>query len=119
MSGGQGFVMNMRHQASFLCYIVVMSRLQLLKKHRRKILALAEKRGGSNVRVFGSVARGTEKKTSDVDFLISFRSGTTLFDRSGLMMDLREELGYDVDIVSDRTIHPLIRDEVRLSAIAL
>lgn len=96
-----------------------MSRLQFLQKNRLKILALAEKRGGYNVRVFGSVVRGEESKTSDVDFLMTFRKGTTLFDRGGLVYDLSEFLKCDVDIVSDKTVHPIIRDEVTHSAIAL
>ena len=57
-----------------------MSRLQFLKKNREKILSLADKRGGYNVRVFGSVARGEENQASDIDFLMTFREGTTLFD---------------------------------------
>jgi len=96
-----------------------MSRLQLLKKNREKILDLADKRGGYNVRVFGSVARGEESKSSDIDFLMTFRKGTTLFDRGGLLADLREYLGCDVDVVSDKTVHPLIRDEVLHCAIIL
>jgi len=96
-----------------------MSRLQFLKENRQKILALADKRGGYNVRVFGSVARGEESQASDVDFLMTFRKGTTLFDRGGLVFDLREYLGCDVDVVSDKTVHPLIREEVYLSAIVL
>jgi len=96
-----------------------MSRLRFLKQNREKILDLAGKRGGYNVRVFGSVARGEESKASDIDFLMTFRKGTTLFDRSGLLADLREYLGCDVDVVSDKTVHPLIRDEVLHCAIAL
>ncbi|MDD5055364.1 MAG: nucleotidyltransferase family protein [Candidatus Peribacteraceae bacterium] len=96
-----------------------MPRLQFLQKNRQKILALADKRGGYNVRVFGSVVRGEEGKASDVDFLMSFRRGTTLFDRGGLLSDLRDYLECDVDVVSDKTVHPLIRDDVNRSAIAL
>lgn len=96
-----------------------MSRLQLLKKNREKILSLARRRGADNVRVFGSVARGEEREGSDIDFLMTFRKGTTLFDRGGLVSDLRELLGCDVDVVSDKTVHPLIRREVYLSAISL
>ena len=106
-------------QSFILWYTVYMSRLQFLKKNREQILALADKRGGYNVRVFGSVVRGEESETSDVDFLMTFRKGTTLFDRGGLVIDLRDYLGCDVDIVSDKTVHPLIRDEVCHSAIAL
>ena len=96
-----------------------MTRLQFLMENRQKILALANKRGGSNVRVFGSVARGEERQGSDVDFLVTFQKGTTLFDRGGLVSDLQEYLGCDVDVVSDKTVHPLIRDAVYLSAISL
>ncbi len=96
-----------------------MSQLQLLRKNRQKILSLASRRGGHNVRVFGSVARGEESKESDVDFLMTFRKGTTLFDRGGLVSDLRDFLGCDVDVVSDKAIHPLIRNEVYLSAVSL
>ena len=96
-----------------------MSRLQFLKKNREKILALAGKRGGYNVRVFGSVARGEENQASDIDFLVTFRKGTTLFDRGGLVVELGEYLGCDVDVVSDKAVHPLIRDDVYHSAIAL
>lgn len=76
-------------------------------------------KGGYNVRVFGSVARNKEDETSDIDFLMTFRKGTTLFDRGGLIVDLREYLGCDVDVVSDKTVHPLIRDEVYHSANSL
>lgn len=96
-----------------------MSRLQILKQNRQKILSLAERRGGTNVRIFGSVARGEEGQNSDIDFLMTFREGATLFDRGGLVVDLRELLGCDVDVVSDKTVHPLIRDEIQRTAIAL
>lgn len=82
-------------------------------------MALAEKRGGYNVRVFGSVARGEESQESDIDFLMTFRKGTTLFDRGGLVFELGEYLGCDVDVVSDKAVHPLIRDDVYYSAIPL
>lgn len=71
------------------------------------------------MRVFGSVIRGDDTEVSDIDFLMTFRVGTTLFDRGGLIVDLREHLGCDVDVVSDRTIHPIIRDEVLNSAMPL
>ncbi|MEK7218683.1 MAG: nucleotidyltransferase family protein [Patescibacteria group bacterium] len=96
-----------------------MKRMQFLKQNRGKILALAGKRGGYNVRVFGSVARGEESRTSDIDFLVTFHEGATLFDRGGLLSDLREFLGCDVDVVSDKTVHPLIREEVLRSAVSL
>ncbi len=47
----------------------------------------------------GSVARGGDDDGSDVDFLVDFEPGVTLFDIGGLKADLEELLGRDVDIV--------------------
>ena len=93
-----------------------MPRLQLLKKHRQKLLNLAQQYGAYNVRVFGSVIRGTDTEDSDVDFLMSFREGTSLFDRGGLVSDFKDFLGCDVDIVSDKTVKSSLRDEILSSA---
>jgi predicted nucleotidyltransferase len=46
--------------------------------------------GGGNVRVFGSVARGDNRDDSDIDFLVEFGQGRTLFDLIGLRLDLQE-----------------------------
>ena len=96
-----------------------MTRLKLVKKHRRKILSIAARRGASNIRLFGSVVRGEDKKVSDIDFLMHFTKGTTIFDRGGLIVELSEMLHCPVDVVSEKTIHPLIREEVLSTAIPL
>jgi hypothetical protein len=58
--------------------------LDSLRQHRDDILRLAAKYGASNVRVFGSVARGDATPESDVDLLVTFREGSSLYDLSGL-----------------------------------
>lgn len=68
------------------------------------------------MRIFGSVISGTDTKDSDIDFLVSFRDGTSLFDRGGLVSDFKDFLGCDVDIVSDKTIKTSLRDEILSSA---
>ena len=55
----------------------------------------------SNLRIFGSVARGDSTENSDVDFLVRFEPGRSLFDQGGLLMDLRQLLGVNVDVVSE------------------
>lgn len=45
-----------------------MSLKQLLQEKRENILNIAAKHGAFNVRVFGSVARGEETESSDIDF---------------------------------------------------
>jgi predicted nucleotidyltransferase len=50
--------------------------------------------------LFGSYARGEQKKTSDVDILVRFKSDATLFDLVGLGDFLEEKLKKKVDLVS-------------------
>jgi len=53
------------------------------------------------ISLFGSVARGEDTETSDIDFLVRFRSDASTFDLGALLWDLEETLGEKVDIVSD------------------
>jgi predicted nucleotidyltransferase len=57
-----------------------MSAITLLSQNRAQILGIARKYGASNVRVFGSVAKGEDKPESDIDLLVSMESGRTLLD---------------------------------------
>jgi len=91
----------------------------LLKTKRTEILRIAEKYGGRNVRVFGSVARGEEGKHSDIDLLVELESGRSLMDHAAMLMELQETLGYHVDVISDRGIKPRIRNIVLREAIPL
>ncbi len=79
---------------------------------KKEILKIAAKHGARNVRIFGSVARGEARADSDVDFLVDMEPGRTLFDMGGLLMDLRDLLGLQVDVVTERGLKPRIRDRV-------
>jgi predicted nucleotidyltransferase len=68
-----------------------MSKRELVAKHRDAILALAAKHGATDVRIFGSVARGDDDETSDVDFLATF-SGAQGWDVFAQQYDFQEEL---------------------------
>lgn len=72
-----------------------------LREMRDQIIELAEKNGATNVRVFGSVARGDMTETSDVDLLVDFREGTSLGDVVGLWQELRDLLGCEVSLIGD------------------
>ena len=91
----------------------------LLKDRREEILRIAAKHGARNVRVFGSLARGEADEQSDVDFLVDMEPGRSLLDMGGLLMDLREFLGRDVDVVTERTLKPRVRTRVLREAVAL
>ena len=92
---------------------------ELLAEKREEIIAIAAKHGARNVRVFGSVARGEADEKSDIDFLVEMEPGRSLLDMGGLLMDLRELLDRDVDIVSSRGLRPRIRDRVLNEAVPL
>lgn len=85
-----------------------------LRARRDDILALAERYGAYNVRVFGSVARGDAAPDSDVDLLVQFRDGVSLYEISGLHQDLQDLLGQSVDIVED---YPGLRERFRKRAL--
>jgi uncharacterized protein len=85
---------------------------QLLQDKHKEILRLAAQRGAYNVRVFGSVARGEAGPESDVDFLVNMEPGRSLFDLGGLLMDLRDLLGCNVDVVTEPGLRPRIRQRV-------
>jgi len=91
----------------------------LLQNKRDQILALATRHGARNVRVFGSVARGEASAESDIDFLVECEPNTSPFFPGGLVMDLEELLGRRVDIVTERGMHPYLRDRILHEAIAL
>ncbi len=90
-----------------------------LRSRRAEILEVARRRGARNVRIFGSVARGDAGPDSDVDILVELEPGRGLLDHAGLMLDLGELLGCNVDVVTDRGLRPRIRDRVLLEAVPL
>jgi len=93
--------------------------LDELRARRDDIIALAKRHGASNVRVFGSVAQGKTTAKSDVDFLVSFREGASIFDQVGLWLDLQDLLGCEVDLLTDHPDAGRVTDAVRQRAIAL
>jgi len=92
---------------------------ELIKDRREEILRIAARHGAHNVRVFGSVARGEARPDSDVDFLVDMDPGRTLLDMGGLLMELREILGREVDVVTERGLKARIRDRIIKEAAAL
>lgn len=92
---------------------------KLLKDKREEILQLASKHGAYNVRIFGSVARGEANEDSDVDFLINVKENHSRWFPGGLLADLEDLLGCKVDIVTEKSLHELIRELILKEAIPL
>lgn len=89
-----------------------------LRAVRVPILRAAEGRRLSDVRVFGSVARGEAAAGSDVDLLVHPGPEASVFDLAGFMAEVEELLGVGVDVVSDRGSGPVM-DRIRAEAVAL
>jgi predicted nucleotidyltransferase len=96
-----------------------MSIHELLQSKRKKILQIAARHGAHKVRVFGSVARGTARRGSDIDFLVEMEEGRSLLDHAALVLDLERLLKRPVDVASERGLRLPLRKEVLRDAIAL
>lgn len=72
----------------------------LIASRREQVLAIASRHRASRVRLFGSAARGEDRPDSDIDLLVDFDEGSSLFDLMHLSRELEELLGRSVDVVS-------------------
>ena len=90
-----------------------------LQERRAEIIAIAAKHGAYNVRIFGSVARNESDSASDLDLLVDMGPERSLLDLGGLLMDLQELLGCQVDVVTEKGLRGRIRERVLKEAAAL
>jgi len=97
----------------------LMTVYEKLATHRAEILRIAARHGARNVRVFGSVARGEADERSDVDFLVEFETGRSLFDHAALLLDLEQLLECEVDVITERALRPRIRERILREAVFL
>jgi predicted nucleotidyltransferase len=72
----------------------------LIASRREQVLAIASRHRASRVRLFGSAARGEDRPDSDIDLLVDFDEGSSLFDLMHLSRELEDLLGRSVDVVS-------------------
>ncbi len=92
---------------------------ELLAPKRAEILAVAQRHGVGQVRVFGSVARGEATVDSDVDFLVDVTGTTTPWFPAGLVQDLQDLLGRRVEVVTPNALHWLLRPRILKEAVPL
>ena len=96
-----------------------MSRLADLESNREAILAIADRHGARDVRLFGSVVRREESSDSDVDLLVALDRRRSLLDHIALQQDLEDLLGCKVDVVTERSLHPGLRSRVLSEAVPI
>lgn len=85
---------------------------------KNKIDELCKKNRVRELSLFGSRVRGDADEGSDFDFLVDFfsDSGMTLFEFSGMQLELEDIVGYRVDLVSKRGLKPRIKDRILAEA---
>lgn len=86
---------------------------------RRDIRDIARRHGASNVRLFGSVARGDERVGSDVDLMVDLAPGTGLLTLARLEGDLEKLLGVPVDVVPADSLKERVGATAHQDALAL
>ena len=91
----------------------------LLREKREEILRIAARHGASNVRVFGSAARGEAGPGSDLDVLVALEEGRSLLDQVGLKLELEDLLGCPVDVVVEDGLYWLLRRRILKEAVSL
>lgn len=85
---------------------------QLLQSNRQEILEIARRHGATNIRVFGSVARGDDRDESDIDFLVNLEATRSLLDLARLLRELQALLNCPVDVVTEAGLRPRLRPQV-------
>jgi predicted nucleotidyltransferase len=83
-----------------------------LQQRRTEILQIAASHGARNLRVFGSVARGDDGVESDLDLLVDMEPERSFLDIVGLSQALEELLERRVDVLTNASLHPAIRDRI-------
>ena len=89
----------------------------LLEQKREQVLETAARYGAYNVRVFGSVDRLEANDASDIDILVNMEPGRSLMDLGGLLYDLQELLGIEVDVVTEKGLRARFREQVLREAV--
>jgi predicted nucleotidyltransferase/DNA-binding XRE family transcriptional regulator len=90
-----------------------------LRQHRKALLEAVRDAGASNLRVFGSVARGEDGPDSDVDLLVDLPEQTSLFAVLALEGTLERILKVNVDLAPVSSLKPRVRHEALADAVAL
>ncbi len=84
----------------------------LTQKEINIIIEVLKPYNPKRIGLFGSVARNEETPSSDIDILYSFNSPISLFGLVDIQNKLKENLHKEIDLVSDKAVHPLLKKNI-------
>jgi predicted nucleotidyltransferase len=93
--------------------------LEAIRSRANEIRAIATAHGAKNVRVVGSVARGTDREDSDLDLFVTFEPNVGLLEHARLVIELQQLLGRKVDVASERGVRANVRRKLEADAKSL
>jgi len=76
------------------------------------LIEVLKKYGVKRAALFGSIVRGEAIQDSDIDLLVEFEGRKSLLDLVGLKLELQELLGREVDVITYKSIHPLLKERI-------
>jgi uncharacterized protein len=93
--------------------MVIQSREEInIEKLKKELLPILKRHNVSRAGVFGSVAEGSARETSDVDLLIEFEGEKSLLDLVALKLDLESGVNRKIDVLTYKALNPLIKKKV-------
>ncbi|MBI4303592.1 MAG: nucleotidyltransferase domain-containing protein [Chloroflexi bacterium] len=92
--------------------VIKSEKKQNIEELKKKLLPVLKQHQVSRAGIFGSIASGTNRETSDLDLLIEFKGEKSLLDLIALKLDLETEMNRHVDVVTYQSLNPLIKKRV-------
>jgi len=86
--------------------------MEQAKEIKKVIIDTLKKSDVKKASLFGSVVRGDFTEKSDVDLLVEFKGKKSLLDLVRLKIKLEELLGRKVDVLTYKSINPLLKTRI-------
>lgn len=96
-----------------VCVIIKIMNNSSITLDKQRLESILSAYGVTKVSVFGSFARGEARANSDLDLLVTYKPGTSLFDVIDLQDELEGALGRKVDLVSEKYIRPRLAKRIK------
>jgi len=83
-----------------------------IEEIKKTLIEVLRKHGVKKAALFGSIVRGEITEESDIDLIIEFEGRKSLLDLAGLKLDLQELLRRRVDVLTYKSLHPLLKERI-------